>query len=67
MIKKDYEDTTNLHSDKYNMIPIYSSKFNPEIFDSIYNDEPMECKGILFNGEYLSGTDFISLLNKLNN
>jgi len=67
IIKTEYEDRTKLTSDEYKMIPIYSSKFNTEIFESIYNNEPLECKGILFNGEYLSGSNFVALLETLNN
>ena len=67
MIKTEYEDRTKLLYDEYKMIPIYSSKFNTEIFDSIYNNKSLDCPGIRFNGEYLSGRDFIALLDKLNN
>jgi hypothetical protein len=66
-IKNKYEDRTKKEPEKYKFIPIYSSKFNTNIFESLYNDVPIECKGIPFNGEYLSGSDFISLLDKLNN
>jgi hypothetical protein len=66
-IKNKYEERTKKEPDKYKFIPIYSSLFNNEIFESIYDDEPVECKGISFNGEYLSGSDFIALLKKLNN
>jgi hypothetical protein len=66
-IKHEYEERTKKEPEKYKFIPIYSSKFNNKIFESLYNEEPLECKGIPFNGEYLSGGDFISLLNKLNN
>lgn len=66
-VKLNYKNKTNSHSDKYKMISIYSSKFNNDIFESIYNDVPIRCKGILFNNEYLSGNDFTKLLNKLDN
>jgi hypothetical protein len=66
-IKKDYEAKTKIDPKKNKLIPIYSSSFNTTIFESIYNDEPIECKGIPFNGEYLSGSDFIALLDTLNN
>jgi hypothetical protein len=66
-VELEYKNRNKLHSDKYKMISIYSSKFNNEIFESNYHDEPIRCKGILFNNEYLSGNDFTALLNKLDN
>jgi hypothetical protein len=64
-IKAKYKELTQPKQPKYKMIPIYSSNFNDNIFDSIYSNVDLKCKGILFNGEYLSGSDFTVLLNTL--
>ena len=37
-IRDEYKNRTNLQYEEYKMIPIYSSKFNSEIFDSSYNN-----------------------------
>ena len=66
-VKNKYKERTKKEPEKYKFIPMNSSLFNNEIFESIYNEERIECKGIPFNGEYLSGNNFIALLKKLNN